>query len=56
MAYVYTVQTNKGTYDVTVQQHHDHMSAGDFERALVAALLTFGSGFVLHRYSFKGRL
>lgn len=55
MGYVYSVQTNRGTYDVTVQQHHDHMSQADFERILVQALISLGSGILLHRYSFKGR-
>ena len=54
MAYVYSVQTNKGVYDVTVQQHHEHVAKIDFERALLNALLSLGAGFVLHRYTFKG--
>lgn len=55
MAFVYSVQTNKGTYDVTVQHHHEHMSSADFERMLVQALLTLGTGFILQRYHLKGR-
>lgn len=54
MAYIYSVQTNKGTHDVAVQQHHEHMSQADFERILLQALLSLGSGLILHRYSFKG--
>lgn len=54
MAYVYTVQTNKGAYDVTVQKHHDHVVKADFERALMQALFTLGSGVILHHYSYKG--
>lgn len=53
MAYVYSVQTNQGLYDVTVQKHHDHMSKADFERTLLQALLAVGSGVVLHHYSLK---
>ncbi len=55
MAYVYSVKTNKGSYDVTVQQHHEHISKADFERGLLNALVAVGSGIVLHHYSFKGR-
>ena len=54
MAHVYSVQTNKGSYDVTVTSHHTHISQADFERAVLNALLTLGSGFVLHRYTYKG--
>ncbi|MEK7342764.1 MAG: hypothetical protein AABZ73_02965 [Pseudomonadota bacterium] len=53
MAYVYSVQTSKGTYDVTVQKHHEHMSKADFERALLSALLTLGANVALHHYTFK---
>lgn len=54
MAYLYSVQTNKGTYDVTVQKHHEHMSRADFERSLTQALLGLGTGFILQRYHLKG--
>lgn len=54
MAYVYSVQTNKGGYDVTVEKHHDHMSKADFERALAQALLSVGTGIALQHYHFKG--
>lgn len=55
MAYQYTVQTNKGAYDVTVQKHHDHVSKADFERSLLQALGTLGTGILLHHYSLKVR-
>jgi hypothetical protein len=55
MAYVYSVKTSQGNYDVTVQNHHDHVSRADFERALLTALASVGSGIVLHHYAFKGR-
>ncbi len=59
MAHVYDVQTNKGGFDVTVQQHHEHMTKADFERALVQARMTLGpsvaSGIILHRYTYKGK-
>lgn len=54
MAYVYAVQTNRGAYDVTVPRHHEHLSKADFERALLQALVTVGTGIVLHHYTFKG--
>lgn len=58
MAHVYDVQTNNGGFDVTVAQHHEHMTKADFERALTQAILTLGpsvaSGLILHRYTYKG--
>ncbi|MFZ5746904.1 MAG: hypothetical protein ACOY45_04515 [Pseudomonadota bacterium] len=55
MAYVYSVVTNKGTYDVPVDQHHDHMSQADFERMLMQALLSLAGSVALHHYTYKGR-
>lgn len=55
MSYTYTVKTNQGTYDVTVARHHDHMSKADFERMLLGALVSVGSGIALHHYQLKFR-
>jgi hypothetical protein len=55
MANQYRVETDKGTYDVTLNEHHEHMSKADFERALVTALASLGSGILLHHYTFRGR-
>jgi hypothetical protein len=58
MAHLYEVQTNQGTYDVTVSKHHDHMTKSDFERALTQAILGIGQtvagGLILHRFTYKG--
>ena len=58
MAHVYDVQTNKGGFDVTVAEHHEHVTRSDLERALLQALGTLGasvaSGIVLHRITYKG--
>jgi hypothetical protein len=59
MAHLYDVQTNKGRFDVTVAQHHEHMTKADFERSLTQALMSLGpsivSGIALHHYTYKGR-
>lgn len=54
MAYQYAVNTDKGAFDVTVQQHHDHISRVDFERALLGALVSEGVRLIVN-FSLKGR-
>lgn len=55
MAYVYSVTTNKGTHDATVDYYHEHVTKADFERALLTALANLGANIVLHHYTFKAR-
>ncbi len=62
MAYLYSVETNKGTYDVTVQKHHEHISRAEFERILLQTISNLigtaahiGGQLALHRYTHKGQ-
>jgi hypothetical protein len=58
MAHLYDVQTSNGGFDVTVAQHHEHMTKADFERILTQAIINIGpsiaSGLILHHYTYKG--
>lgn len=55
MAHLYEVQTDRGTHQVEVDHHHDHLTQADFERILLQEVLRVIGQVIVHRYTYRGR-